>query len=82
MTLNEFVNHIKHNRLSINVRVSVKDLPHYHGTFGDFKNSVYKQKYGNIEISHVYLNFKDDDTFNIMLDPVCAREFLNTEKEG
>ncbi len=81
MTLNEFVNHIKHNSLSIHVRCFNKDIPEYHGTFGDFKNSVYKHKYGDIEISHCYPNFKHDDTLHIMLDIDCARAFLESEKE-
>lgn len=76
MTLNEFVNHIKHNSLDINVFCDIKEIPFYHGTFGTYKSSVYKQKYGNIEISKTYPMFMQDDTFNILLDSDCAKAYL------
>lgn len=48
MKLNDFINHIKHNSLGIDIFTEAKI--EYLGTVGDFKNAIVKNKIGERKI--------------------------------
>lgn len=51
MILNDFIEHIKHNSLGIDIFGSCK--MYYTGTIGTFKNAVVKSKIGNAIIEKI-----------------------------
>ena len=55
MTLNEFINHIKHNSLTINIFEKPDEALDFHkihflGSMGEFKNAVIKRYIGEWRI--------------------------------
>ena len=52
MTLNEFIDHIKHNSLGIDIFIEGQ-IQFVAGTIGEFKNAVIRQKIGNLRIEKI-----------------------------
>lgn len=51
MTLLEFLNHIKHNSLGIDIFTGAKI--EFLGTVGEFKNAIVRQKIGERQIDRI-----------------------------
>lgn len=51
MTLNEFINHIKHNSLEIDIFIEGQFC--YCGSIGAFKTHLKKEKYGDYKIQKI-----------------------------
>lgn len=66
MKLNEFINHIKHNSVYINISNKFNNLL-YSGTIGTYKTSVIKDKINNVNVKFIY-PYKDKDGFDIITD--------------
>ena len=67
MTLNEFINHIKHNSLEITISDNLFDNPMYRDSIGAFKTSITKSKIGDLKILDVE-PYSDDSGFYIKVN--------------
>ena len=64
MTMNEFINHLKHNSININVFESGKIW--YLGSVGSYKTSIVKSKIGNFRIEKIE-PLELDENMNIFI---------------
>ena len=64
MTMNEFINHLKHNSININVFESGKIW--YLGSVGSYKTSIVKSKIGNFRIDKIE-PLELDENMNIFI---------------
>lgn len=64
MTLNEFINHLKHNSININVFEGGKIW--YLGSVGSYKTSIVKPKIGNFRIEKIE-PLELDENMNIFI---------------
>lgn len=81
MTLNEFVNHIKHNSLTLNIECRHKEVPDYIGTIGTYKHSAFKSSFGSIEVSRIYPAYKEDDILYVTLDEYFATKYIEDHRK-
>lgn len=66
MTLNEFIEHIKHNSVTMDIFAGVNSCKFYFtGTIGTFKNAVLRSKIGNVRIVKIEPLAQ---SFNIFID--------------
>ena len=65
MTLNEFINHLKHNSININVFEDGKIW--YLGSVGSYKTSIVKSKIGNFRIEKIE-PLELDENMNIFIE--------------
>lgn len=66
MKLYEFINHIKHNKVYINISNKFNHSI-YSGTIGTYKTSVIKDKINESDVKFIY-PYKDKDGFDITTD--------------
>lgn len=71
MKLYEFINHIKHNKIYINITNKFNSSI-YSGTIGTYKTSVIKDKIDNSNVKFIY-PYKDKDGFDITTDDEDVR---------
>ena len=64
MTLNEFINHLKHNSINLNIFAGAKIM--YLGSVGSYKTSIVKPKIGNLKIEKIE-PLELDENINIFL---------------
>ena len=68
MTLNDFIEHIKHRSLSIDVsqRSGTQGiiLERFHGTVGEYSTSLVKEKIGKVKIDYIV---PDDNQLMIVI---------------
>lgn len=67
MTLNEFINHIKHNSLEITINDNLFTNAMYIDSIGSFKTSIIKSKIGDFKIIDI-IPYSDDCGFYIKVD--------------
>lgn len=75
MKLYEFINHIKHNSVYINISNKFNHSI-YSGTIGEFKTSVIKDKINNVNVKFIY-PYKDKDGFDITTDDESILKEVN-----
>ncbi len=66
MTLGEFLNHIKHKSLKIEIHIESDIL--FEGTIGEYSTSVVKSKINNKKVSGVYPSWISNDLLKIYLE--------------
>ena len=75
MKLNEFINHIKHNSVYINISNKFNSSI-YSGTIGEFKTSIIKDKINNVNVKFIY-PFELIDGFDITTDDESILKEVN-----
>lgn len=75
MKLYEFINHIKHNKIYINITNKFNDSI-YSGTIGEFKTSIIKDKINNTNVKFIYPYYYKDG-FEITTDDESILKEVN-----